>query len=91
MKLPIQTDLGGKVAVVTGAGGVLCGMFAKALAASGAKVALLDLNLDAARKSRMSSSGGGWHGRNIYATCLTARAWKPVMKRCFPILAPATS
>ncbi|NLM15927.1 MAG: SDR family oxidoreductase [Clostridiaceae bacterium] len=50
MKLPIQTDLGGKVAVVTGAGGVLCGMFAKALAASGAKVALLDLNLDAARK-----------------------------------------
>lgn len=49
MKLPIQTDLTGKVAVVTGAGGVLCGMFAKALAASGAKVALLDLNKDAAQ------------------------------------------
>jgi len=47
--LPIQTDLTGKVAVVTGAGGVLCGMFAKALAASGAKVALLDLNKDAAQ------------------------------------------
>ena len=49
MKLPIQTDLTGKVAVVTGAGGVLCGMFARALAASGAKVALLDLNKDAAQ------------------------------------------
>ncbi len=49
MKLPINTDLTGKVAVVTGAGGVLCGMFAKALAASGAKVALLDLNKDAAQ------------------------------------------
>lgn len=48
MKLPLNTDLTGKVAVVTGAGGVLCGMFAKALAVSGAKVAVLDLNLDAA-------------------------------------------
>ncbi len=48
MKLPIQTDLNGKVAVVTGAGGVICGIFAKALAACGAKVALLDLNEDAA-------------------------------------------
>ncbi len=50
MKLPIDTDLSGKVAVVTGAGGVLCGMFAKALASAGAKVAVLDLNLEAAEK-----------------------------------------
>lgn len=50
MKLPINTDLTNKVAVVTGAGGVLCGMFARALAASGAKVAVLDLNLEAAEK-----------------------------------------
>ena len=38
----------GKVAVVTGAGGVLCSSFAEELARRGAKVALLDLNLDAA-------------------------------------------
>ena len=44
MKLPLNTDLSGKVAVVTGAGGVLCGMFAQALAQAGAKVAVLDLN-----------------------------------------------
>ena len=50
MKLHINTDLTNKVAVVTGAGGVLCGMFAKALAASGARVAVLDLNLEAAEK-----------------------------------------
>ena len=50
MKLPINMDLTNKVAVVTGAGGVLCGMFAKALAASGARVAVLDLNLEAAEK-----------------------------------------
>ena len=48
MKNPLSTNLSGKVAVVTGAGGVLCGMFAKALASAGAKVALLDLNFDAA-------------------------------------------
>lgn len=48
IKLPLAVDLSGKVAVVTGAGGVLCSMFAKALAQSGAKVALLDINLEAA-------------------------------------------
>jgi NAD(P)-dependent dehydrogenase (short-subunit alcohol dehydrogenase family) len=60
MKLPINTDLGGKVAVVTGAGGVLCGMFAKVLAQAGAKVALLDLNEDAAAKiaDEISAEGG---------------------------------
>lgn len=38
-----------KVAVVTGGGGVLCRSFAKTLAAQGAKVAVLDLNLKAAQ------------------------------------------
>ena len=50
MGLSFGTDLSGKVAVVTGAGGVLCGMFAKTLAEAGAKVAVLDLNEDAAKK-----------------------------------------
>lgn len=50
MKNPINTDLSGKVAVVTGAGGVICSMLAKSLAAAGAKVALLDLNEEAAKK-----------------------------------------
>lgn len=42
--LPVGVDLKGKVAVVTGAGGVICSMLVEALAAAGAKVALLDLN-----------------------------------------------
>ena len=45
----LNTDLNGKVAVVTGAGGVLCSHFAKVLARAGAKVALLDLNEEAAK------------------------------------------
>ncbi len=45
----LNTDLTGKVAVVTGAGGVLCSHFAKVIARAGAKVALLDLNEAAAQ------------------------------------------
>ena len=44
----LDTNLSGKVAVVTGAGGILCSYFAKVLARAGAKVALLDLNDEAA-------------------------------------------
>ncbi len=44
MKLPFNVDLKGKVAVVTGAGGVICSTLAKALAECGAKVALVDIN-----------------------------------------------
>lgn len=60
MKLPINTDLTGKVAVVTGAGGIICSMLSKALAAAGAKVALLDLNADAAQKyaDEITAEGG---------------------------------
>ena len=43
-------NLNGRVAVVTGGGGVLCGDFAKALARQGVKVAVLDLNEAAAQK-----------------------------------------
>ena len=46
----LNTDLTGKVAVVTGAGGVLCSAFAKVLSRAGAKVALLDLNYEAANR-----------------------------------------
>lgn len=56
----INTDLSGKVAVVTGAGGVLCSDFAKVLAKAGAKVALLDLNEEAAKTvaGQITAQGG---------------------------------
>ena len=56
----LNTDLSGKVAVVTGAGGVLCSGFAKVLGRTGAKVALLDLNYEAAdRFAREIAEEGG--------------------------------
>lgn len=50
MKLPFEVDLKDKVVAITGGGGVLMSGFAKALAACGAKVALLDINLESAQK-----------------------------------------
>ena len=49
-----------KVIVITGAGGVLCSGFAKVLAKEGHKVALLDLNLEAAEKfaAEIRAEGG---------------------------------
>lgn len=60
MNLPFEIDLSGKVVVVTGAGGVLCSMFAKALAKTGAKIALLDLNEEAAKEfaAEIEKDGG---------------------------------
>lgn len=56
----INTDLTNKTAVVTGAGGVLCSDFAKALARAGAKVALLDINIESAESvaNEINAEGG---------------------------------
>jgi len=60
MKLPFKIDLKDKVAVVTGAGGVLCSGFAEVIAECGAKVAVCDLRFDAASvvADRINAAGG---------------------------------
>lgn len=60
MSVPFRVDLSGKTAVVTGGGGVLCSCFAEALGECGAKVAVLDLSLDAADAvaKRICANGG---------------------------------
>lgn len=65
---PIQVDdLRDKVAVVTGGGGVLCGCMARALAEAGAKVAVLDLRLEAAETVAAAIRETG--GTAIGVTC----------------------
>ena len=79
VKLPFSIDLSGKVAVVTGAGGVLCRVFAQALAQCGAKVALLDLNEEAALQAAKEIQDQGLAARAYRcdvldkASCLAAR------------------
>ena len=70
MKLPFQIDLKDKVAVITGAGGVLCSGFAKALAACGAKVALLDINTTAAQAVADEIIKDGGCAIAVEANCL---------------------
>jgi NAD(P)-dependent dehydrogenase (short-subunit alcohol dehydrogenase family) len=48
MTVPLKVNLAGKVAVITGGGGVLCGCMAEAMAECGAAVAVLDLRKEAA-------------------------------------------
>ncbi len=48
--IPFKVDLSDKIIAITGAGGIICSEFARALAECGAKVALLDINYDAAKK-----------------------------------------
>ncbi len=58
--MEFNLDLTNKVVVITGAGGIICGGIAKALAPSKAKIAILDLNLEAAEKvaSEVNAIGG---------------------------------
>ena len=70
MKLPFELNLSGKVAVITGAGGVLCSDFAKAIAKCGAKVALLDINLDAAQAFANEINADGGVAIAVKANCL---------------------
>jgi NAD(P)-dependent dehydrogenase (short-subunit alcohol dehydrogenase family) len=60
MNLPLQVNLKDKVCVVTGGAGVLGGYWSAALAASGAKVAVLDRNLEFAQKKadEITAQGG---------------------------------
>ncbi len=60
MAVPFKIDLSGKVAVVTGGGGILCSVMSEAIAECGAKVAILDLRKDAADKvaDRINAAGG---------------------------------
>ncbi|MBR4675992.1 MAG: SDR family oxidoreductase [Victivallales bacterium] len=60
MSVPFMIDLKGKVAVVTGGGGILCSVMAQAIAECGAKVAILDLRKEAADKvaAQINANGG---------------------------------
>lgn len=70
MNLPFEIDLNGKVAVITGAGGVLCSEFAKAIAKCGAAVALLDINYDAAETYAKEIRDNGGKAIAVRANCL---------------------
>ena len=80
MNLPFDLDLSGKTAVVTGAGGVLCSMFAKVLAQCGAKTAILDLNMEAAQKVADEITAEGYAAKAYKANVLDKEVMEEVHK-----------
>lgn len=67
-----------KTIVITGAGGVLCSAFAKALAADGHRIALLDLNIDAANATAEEITKAGGIAKAYRANVLDTNALKDV-------------
>lgn len=76
MKLPFQIDLTDKVVVVTGAGGVICSVLAEAMAMAGAKVALLDLNEEAAKNNAASITQKGFQAKGYQCNVLEKESVK---------------
>lgn len=56
----VNFDISGQVAVITGAGGIICGTMAREMAKKGVKIALLDLFVENAQKiaDEINAAGG---------------------------------
>jgi NAD(P)-dependent dehydrogenase (short-subunit alcohol dehydrogenase family) len=80
MILPFEVDLKNKVAVVTGAGGVLCSTFAKALAQCGAKIAVLDLKKENADLVAEEINGKGGYAIGVEANVLNIESLENAKK-----------
>ena len=80
IQLPINIDYSGKVVVITGAGGLICGAMARAFAQSGAKVAALDLNEEAVKKLADELKAEGFTCEGYRANVLDPDALEEVHK-----------
>ena len=81
MNLPFEVDLTGKVAVVTGAGGVLCSEMARALAQCGAKVALVGRTLEPLQQVADAIAAEGGTAKPYCANVLDRKAVEAAAER----------
>ena len=88
IQLPINVDYSGKVVVVTGAGGLICGAMARAFAQSGAKVAALDLNEDAVKALAAELKAEGFICEGYKANVLDPAALEEVHQAVLADLGP---
>ena len=86
--LPLNHDFTGKVVVVTGAGGVLCGDMARAYAIAGAKVAALDLNEEAVKKLAEELKAEGYICEGYKANVLDREVLEAVHEQILSDLGP---
>ena len=88
LNLPLNIDYTGKVVVVTGAGGLICGAMARAFAQCGAKVAALDLNEDAVKKLAEEVKSEGFIMEGYKANVLEPEALEQVHQAVLKDLGP---
>ena len=88
LKLPLNIDYTGKVVVVTGAGGLICGAMARAFAQCGAKVAALDLNEEAVNKLAEEVCAEGFIMKGYKANVLEPEALEAVHQQVLADLGP---
>lgn len=88
MKMPKNVDLSGKVAVVTGAGGVLCSEMARAVAAAGAAVALVDINYPAIKALEEELTAQGRSALAVEANVLEKDSLEAAYERVKKALGP---
>lgn len=86
--LPLAVDFSGKVVVITGAGGVICGTFARAFAQAGAKVAALDLNEEAVKKLAADLKSEGFVCEGYQANVLDPQSLELVHVAILAALGP---
>ncbi len=88
INLPLNIDYTGKVVVITGAGGVLCGTMARAFAQAGAKVAALDLNEEAVKNLAAELKAEGFICEGYKANVLDPEALEAVHQQVLADLGP---
>lgn len=88
MDLPLNVDFTGKVVVITGAGGVLCGDMARAFAQAGANVAALDLNEESVKKLAEECTAQGFVCRGYKANVLEPETLEAVHRQVLADLGP---
>ena len=88
MNLPLNIDFSDKVAVITGAGGLICGAMARAFSQAGAKVAALDLNEDKVKQLASELTAQGYICKGYKADVLEPETLKEVHKDVLADLGP---
>ena len=88
LNLPLNIDYTGKVVVVTGAGGLICGAMARAFAQCGAKVAALDLNEEAVKNLAAEVKAEGFIMEGYKANVLEPEALEAVHQQVLADLGP---
>ncbi len=83
-------DLKGKVAVVTGGGGALCGAMSRALAVAGVKVAVLDIDLNAVEAVASDIRAAGGQALPIQVDVLDRRGLEKAAGQVLDAFGPPT-